>query len=458
MSAHYSQSAIDQNLLTPGSAEDQSISYYQTPTFASSSISSQPTADVAVPQKQSASLRTSIHDAEKDRAGNLWQRVTLRRAQVREFRDELRADREDLWELQNRFQEVLQKQWQGQEDVDKTLLDRLHKETEEAFERLGPNEAAFNEAEDDLRILEYKLQGLGRRLSASPRSRKSSEVTEDAARPFSPLSGLQQSDKSISSREDSSPRARYRVRKAEAQIASTRLQELADERLMLLEVEQNAGPTGPRLEAADVEFLANFDSRYQEQYNEVEALGQDLTALRLEAGSMISSETRKDEFDTADNSMPQSPESFPGRSPDRSRSFLVNLKRRSDGNQVHVDMRTTRQRVNQWVLEVLKASPVQRRMSEEFLQDPTLNNATWWHFVIRFQRINRLDPLKEEPKLASEDLYPSDDSEPDEHEDTPLEDSLRQLPPIFDPQLSDKPKDSQYDDAEPYPYYSFGHY
>lgn len=406
----------DQILLTPGSAEDHSTPPYQTSAYIPhpSSTSSHPDIGGIAPRKSSSGNRHEAFETQKSHVEGYRERVTLCRTQVRELRDIGRADREDLWELQNRLHRELNKYLEGQEGSDKAALDRLREETEEAFERLGPNEVAYNEAEDDLRILEFKLERQETQFYSQTRTRRSISRGDAGAGAVTPpwYSSSPKSNLSSGDLQNRSPRAQYRIHRAEARIASDRLQELENEKSQLLDFGKDTGLTGLQLEPADAEFLASWDTRYEEQYKELVALQEHLAVLRLEIGSAISSENENTESLTNPDSPLQTPRSFPGRNINSSQHIFASLRRQSEGNHVPVDSRTTRQRVNQWILEVLQASPVQRKMSEDFLRDPRLSNRTWLHFIVRFRRINSLVTLDDEHGAFPDHTYLSDESEP----------------------------------------------
>ena len=440
----------DQTLLTPGSVEDQRTPPYHISGFAPSSRSSQPAPSSATSKESSGSHDHEVFQTQRELVENYRERVTERRTQVREFRDDLRAGRGDLCELQSRLQRALQQYWDGPEGLDKASLDGLRQETESLFERLGQVEVNYNDAENDLRILEYKLGVHETRFYSHTRSLKPDQGAKAAALGSSVHSSPLQSDPSLENGDNISTRARYRIRKAEARIASTRLQELEDEKSLLLsqQIEQNQGFTAPQLEPADAEFLANFDQLYREQYDELEALQQGLTVLRHEAGSPTSSKSERTESLTDKDSLPPTPRSYPGSGATKSRRLSTVLRRRkSDGNGSPSDSCRSRQRVSEWVVEVLQASPIQCRMSEEFLRDPLLNNRTWWRFVLRFRQIGSLLRLNDNINASL-----SDESEVDSsgtHEIS--EDSSKVLVPAVKPQRHQS-QALDLGDLEPYSY------
>lgn len=438
----------DPSLFTPGSPEDQRTPPYHISAFLPSSHSSQPAASSATSKGSSRSHCQEDFQIQKEQVESYREKVTERRTQLREFRDDLRAGRGDLCELQNRLQEALQQYWDGQEGYDKASLDNLRQETEQAFERLGQIEVDYNEAEDDLRILEFKLGLHETRFYGHTLSLEPNRGAEAAVLGSSVYSSPLQSNPSLDNGGSVSTRARYRIRKAEARIASARLQELEDEKEQLLILEDNQGFTTSQLEAADADFLANFDLLYQQQYEEWEALQRDLAVLRHEAGSPTSSKSEGTESLSEKDVIPHTPKSYPGRPAKESRRFSTALGRRnSDGHGSADHSRSSRQRVNKWVVEVLQASPLQRRMSEEFLLDPHLNHRTWWRFVLRFRQIDNL--LRLDNNVNASLL---DESEADLPRTRKIsEDSSKMPPSAVDPHRHE-PRTRGHSDLELYTY------
>ena len=442
----------DQSLLTPGSAEDQRTPPYQTSASVPSSHSSQAATSSATSKGSLGNHHHEVFQTQKGQVESYREKVTERRAQLRESREELRVGRGDLCELQNRLQRALQQYSEGQAGPDKASLNNLRQETEQALERLGQAEISYNEAEDDLRLLEFKLGAHETLFYSHSRPFEPNQRAEPAALGSSSRSSSLHSVLSPKDGEDIPAITRYRIRQAEARIASTQLQELEDEKAELLELEKNHRFPNPPLDPADTEFLANYDVLYQQQYDELEALRRDLIILRREAGSSKSSRSEKTKSQTDKVSTPGTPHSDPGIKAKDSPRTPTAPRRKSDGIDMPIDIRSTRQRVNRWLIEVLNASPIQRRMSEEFLQDPELSNTTWWRFLLQFRRIDSLLRLNDNIPPFSTHAYYSDGS----GVGSPAKDKLSDaspdmlLPPV-DPHLHRR-QGLEFGDGERYSY------
>lgn len=313
---------------------------------------------------------------------NLRGQVTRSRLELRELRVELRPRHVQIRQMQARFWRGLQNQWNDDRTLDKTTLQQLDDDIRRALDELGPKEANYDEKEDDLDLLEYKLGKLEDRLYSTDADRTGSKAGFASS---SSSSSSSRSRSTIPTRpeEEASWNYRYLSRVGDANIVRERLEELSFEKSQYVDLERERTAMGLDLYQPNVEFLDTFEEVYAKNEFELREIEQDLQRLQNESRSI--SPTAVKLFETIDLLQESTSLEHEHEAPQTPR-HRDSLRRKSDGDlhNVQVDTSTVRQRVNQWILEVLEVSAFERAKHRAMLHDPNLDNHTWLSLVKAF--------------------------------------------------------------------------
>lgn len=203
-------------------------------------------------------------------------KVTRSRLELREYRVELGQRRAKLRQMQARFWQELRGYWENDKELDKGALAELYGEIDRTFDESGPEEESYDEKEDDLDLLEFKLNKLENRFYDAD-----AELAEGG-------SGLASSSSSLRSRsaspkhivDETSADYRYLSRVGDANIVRERLLELEAEKSQFLEIEQNHVLMGLDSYQPNVEFLATFEEVRTAHLDELRGIGEDLRELK----------------------------------------------------------------------------------------------------------------------------------------------------------------------------------
>ena len=310
--------------------------------------------------------------------------VTRNRLELRERRVELRQERGQARELEAQLWRNFQNFWDGNTGLDKSTIDPLYLEINKIRDELGPKEESYNEFEDDLDTLEYRLEQKESRFY----SRFEKTYREDKFQPSltdsSDGSHPAWSHGSTSDHTDnsSSPSNRYLSKIGDATIIRERLSELEAEQLHYLDVERERDALGYPLYQPNVEFLNTYPEVRAQYLEELRRIEEDLRTLGKEAGipeHILDDETSS----SASHGVPSRPASLQDVSPS-SASIQVTAppRRRSDGDLSHDTQHINpRTRINQWILEVLTNSPLERARHQAILDNPELNDSAWLRLV-----------------------------------------------------------------------------
>lgn len=303
---------------------------------------------------------------------NLRSQVTRCRLELRELRVVLRQRQVKIRQMQAQFWRDLQNQWNDARKFDKNPLQQLYDEIERALDELGPEQANYDEKEDDLDLLEYKLGKLEDRFY----------TTDKAFASFSSSSSSRRSRSTTPTRpeDEASWDYHYLSRVGDAKIVRERLEDLNLERSQYVDLERDRTAMGLDLYKPNVEFLESYDDVYAKIELELREIEEDLSRLRNESRSTPLTGAKP--FETTD--LPQNSASLPHEheSP-KAPSHRDALRRKSDGDlqNVPIDTLTVRQRVNQWILESLTGSALERARHRAMLHNPNLDDDTWKSLV-----------------------------------------------------------------------------
>jgi len=308
-------------------------------------------------------VNTAWHEVQ-----NLRGSVARSRLGLREHRVGLRQERGRARELEAQLWKNFQSHWDGNGSLDKTILDGLYSEVDKARDELGPKEEHYNELEDDLDMMEYKLEKKEDRFYRQFPDTPYDETGKPSFTDSSYGSGQAWSLSSTSEHTDnsSSPSNKYLSKIGDANIIRERLSALEAERSHYLDLERERDAMGHPLYQPNVEFLDSFSDVHASYLEELRQIEDDLGALRIEA----------DLEGNVENSGPSSV------------ACLDFTPKPS----------SVRQRINQWILDNLTKSRLERARHKAILDNPELDDSAWLCLVRRYwENDNAAHPLRSPP-------------------------------------------------------------
>ena len=312
----------------------------------------------------------------------LRDQVTSRRLELRELRAELRQRHVKIRQMEAQFWRSMQTQWNDNTTLDKSALQLLFDDIQRALDELGPEESNYDEKEDDLDLLEYKLGKIEDRFyhtdedlagntdgfpSASSSSSSRRSQSTDPTRP----------------EDEASWNYRYLSRLGDANIVRERLADLSIEKSHYVDLERDRSAMGLDLYKPNVEFLDTFEDVYASHEFELREIEEDLQRLLKESHS--TSPTAREPFGPID--LPQDSISLTHEHEvPKSHSHGDTRRRKSDCDlrKVQVDPLTIRHCINQWILEILEVSAFERARHRAWLDDPNLDERHWWSLVLDY--------------------------------------------------------------------------
>lgn len=318
----------------------------------------------------------------KKQVENLRGQVTRSRLELRELRVELKQRQFKIRQTQAQFWRGLQNQWNDSRTFDQTTMQQLYDDIQRDLDELGPEEANYDEKEDDLDVLEYKLGKLEDRFYDAD-----ADMAENKA-------GLASSSSSNSSRrsesntpiqveDEASLSYRYLSRLGDANIVRERLEDLSVEKSEYVDLQRHRAAMGLGLYRPNIEFLDTYEEVYAKNLFDLREIEEDLERLQNES-RLTPSATAK-AFETID--VPQESTSFTQEhNASKTLSHRDTSRRKSDGELLTAphDTLTARQRVNQWILESLDMSAFERAKYRAMLHNPNLDHRTWWSLVLKY--------------------------------------------------------------------------
>ena len=310
--------------------------------------------------------------------------VTRSRLELRERRVELRQERTQALELEAQLWKNLQGHWDGDGAFDQTVLNGLYLEITKARDMTGPKEESYNDLEDDLNLMEYKLEKKETRFYSQSANihlgenfKPSCDSSYGSGPAWSSSSASEQTDNS------SSPSNRYLSKIGDARIIRERLSELELERSHYLDLERERDAMGHPLYQPNVDFLNTFPdvhARYLEQLRQIE---DDLAAFRIDACLPEHVQTRGSSSATNFDGPAKSP-SLRNASHYFDPSQVPIPARRSSDSRVSQNRTASsspRGRINWWILERLTDSPLERVRHKTILNDPEIDDSTWLRLI-----------------------------------------------------------------------------
>ena len=323
---------------------------------------------------------------------HLRERVIMARLGLRESRVAMRQQHSLIRSLETR----LLNQWRRLDNSsDHDAITELHAELCSALEELGPMEQDYDDREDGLDTLEFDLEAKEERFYEQDsqaglqenKERLSAQYSSTSARSDEPEQDL------------TSAEYLYYSRVGDAQIARERLMDLEAQKAQYLDIKRERDALGVALYQENTDFLYQYDKEYAEHEIELEKIERDVQSLEIQADF---SKTRdpaekatlqdlgsEQEANTGNrHSSPSSEPGLAGRS-GQSREEYQRRKSENDIWALSNDPRSSRERINQWILERLKNSPIERLRHKAELDRPRLDSKAWWSLVCQFWQLDR---------------------------------------------------------------------
>ncbi|MCJ1265488.1 hypothetical protein MMC22_005368 [Lobaria immixta] len=313
----------------------------------------------------------------KKQVENLRGQVTSSRLELRELRAELRQRHVNVRHMQARFWRGLQNQWNNNRTPDQSTLQQLYEDIQKTLDELGPEESNYDEKEDDLDVLDYKLGKLEDRFYDTDADLAGSRAAFASTSGSS--SGRSRSITPTRPEDETSWNYRYLSRVGDANIVRERLEELSIEKSQYIDLERQRAALDLDPYKPNVEFLDTFEEVYAKNEFDLREIEEDLERLQNELRPTPPA-AAKVFVETIDL---QQPRSLEHEAP-KTMSHGNTLRRKSDGDllNVQVDTLTVRQRVNQWIFESLNVSSLERARHRHMLPNPNLDNHTWRSLVL----------------------------------------------------------------------------
>ncbi|KAL8967850.1 MAG: hypothetical protein Q9183_002736 [Haloplaca sp. 2 TL-2023] len=330
------------------------------------------------------------------RVSQLREQTTAKRLGLREQRVAIRQQHE----LVRSLEAQLLKQWQTLGRlVDQVAILPLHKELCTALDELGPLDQEYDEKEDELHTLEYDLDAKEKRLykqRGQPDGDQSQ--TSPSTRPSSPSSSSEVLDYGPTDPPDiTSPQYLYYSKLGEANMIRERLDEMEEEKAHYLQIEENRNTMSISLYEENVEFLADYPRLHSETLKELETIEIDLQRLRIQAGlndvqeasdagSFHESRLRADNTAEPAELERRSAVTELGHARPLDGPGLEPPRRKSEADVFNVpdDPRSSRDRINAWILERLRHSRLEQGLHKTILNNPGLDKKTWWGLVRKY--------------------------------------------------------------------------
>ncbi|KAL8648006.1 MAG: hypothetical protein Q9210_005231 [Variospora velana] len=326
--------------------------------------------------------------------------VITSRLDLREQRAEMRQQHGLVRVLEAQFLRCLQ---HSEAVNDQDAMGRLHAELCAALEQLGPMEGDYDEKEDGLDTLEFDLEAKERRFYRQYAQSDANGSLESPSTQRSSISiSPQEVEASLAGRPDFlSPQYQYYSRVGDAKIVRERLMELEAQRDHFLEIERDRDALSIPLYQENIDFLANYDCAYAEHVEELEKIDNDIYKLGLQAGFFKPNDVAFtaatpapaiEEFsDSSAEKRPRSPFTDPEQTRRSSSPTPESPRRKSEADvqKMPKDQQSSRERINQWILERLKNTRLEKARHRAILNDPKLPPKVWWSLVLEFWQQDR---------------------------------------------------------------------
>ncbi|KAL8949706.1 MAG: hypothetical protein Q9222_004215 [Ikaeria aurantiellina] len=320
------------------------------------------------------------------------------RLELRERRVEMRQQHSLVRRLESRLLRFWQES--GKRIAQDDGITDLHGELCAALDMLGPMEDAYDEKEDELDAIEYDMEAKETRFYEH-HARVASDDSHGS--PSSHHSSISSFSNDLHFREAydedfTSPQYQYYSRIGDVKIARERLLDLEAQRAHYLDIERERDALGVPLYQENIEFLSNYDSVYTEHLEEIEKIERDIQNLEVEAGfssakdesdSVLVYELEKAAEAGADQRAGSVADFGHARHWDPLGNDAPRRKSETDMWTIPDSTRSSRDRINQWILERLQDSPIEQARHRAILNDPKLGRIAWWNRVREFWQLDR---------------------------------------------------------------------
>ena len=319
---------------------------------------------------------------------NLRDSVTRSRLELRERRVELRQERARARELEAQLWRNIQSNCDGDGLFDQVVLGRLYLEVNTARDEMGPTEENYNELEDDLGMMEYKLEKKEARFYSQFANTHHDENFKPSFTDSSTESGRPWSHSSASEHTDnsSSPSNRYLSKLGDANIMRERLLELESERSHYLDLARERDALGHPLYQPNVEFLNSFPDVHARYLEELHRIEDELKVFRNDA-SLPEYVLTRGTSSTASPDVPAKASSLQNvsrYSEPLPASTAARRGRDLDAPHDPTAIPSPRKRIDQWILEMLINSVLERARHKAILDDPSLDDSEWLSLVRKY--------------------------------------------------------------------------
>ncbi|KAL8753305.1 MAG: hypothetical protein Q9184_005459, partial [Pyrenodesmia sp. 2 TL-2023] len=340
---------------------------------------------------------THISKSSRKEIARIREQIIISRLDLREQRVEMRQQHE----LVRSIEAQLLQRWQVNEiSGDLDTISHLHGELCAALDKLGPMEQDYDEKEDGLDTLEFDLEVKEKRFykQHGPESDQESYGSPSTRRTsLSSLSDI--SAIKLDSQDLLSPHYQYYSRVGDAKIVRERMMELEAQKDQYLDIERERDALSIPLYQENIDFLSNFKTKYTEQKEELEKIEGEIHDFAIRAGffspnspsDAVSTTTVGDDADLRVEKRQRSPVSESGHVERSGASVEEPARRKSEADvwSISADPWSIRERINQWILERLGQSRIEKARHRAILNNPRLTEEAWWNLVQEFWQHDR---------------------------------------------------------------------
>ncbi|KAI4137014.1 MAG: hypothetical protein L6R39_007514, partial [Caloplaca ligustica] len=156
----------------------------------------------------------------------------------------------------------------------------------------------------------------------------------------------------------------------------------------------------------NIEFMMNYDKEHAEHLEELERIERDIERIEKDISNLglqdglfgphdrpftVDAPPTRGPSEERLGNRPWSPISEPERLQQQSSIIEEPPRRKSEADvwDVPDDPRSSRERINQWILERLKHSRIEKARHRAILNDPSLTREAWWSLVLGFWQHDR---------------------------------------------------------------------
>ncbi|CAF9940897.1 MAG: hypothetical protein HETSPECPRED_002671 [Heterodermia speciosa] len=317
----------------------------------------------------------------------LREEILAARLSLRELRTHVGRQRARIRKLEVKFRDELRSCRNNPGDLDIEMLDELHEDISQAWDVLGPEEEDCNEKEDDLNVLELRLEG----LEAELYSESTVGSSECMAKPGSSRTVFPSRDLTTASNSEdgqpendvNSPMYEYLSKLGDARIIRERLWELESKRSQYLDIQRDRAMVGHPQYQPNIDFLADYEKIHNEEFIQLQAVEMEVASLARKAGieAPIPSGEQKHDCTRIEDTQSEIPSSVSQietsnlASPQPSLTATVSSTLSAPS--------ATHQHVNDWMFYILEISSLERARHKAIMGSPDMDDVEWANLVRR---------------------------------------------------------------------------